>query len=333
MSTVITIEFDLEDMPLLSTMPDPVSTIRTMVKHSYSIFASQHQTETSIVMVDKVNRACEKLLRTTESLTSEQRRGSTVVSELIATLSSTQRTTIGELKQTIQALQEKHTHSFAVLESLPLLLSKSKKKGEIGEISLLSYLSETLNETDYTIDDVSAKHHSGDILITKRDFRILCDSKNYTKSVPKSEIIKLKCDMHVRNVRCGMLVSFDSGITGYSATDIDFYINDSGQLCCIALLGKVKDCPAKINVCIQFLETIWRRMVLNPIDAKSAIQEVAKNDLEDILDKTSELHDLIREYAKQKATIEASLTSFQTMLLRQITAYTTRVEERLRKFL
>ena len=332
MSTKFTVEFDWEDLSLLRDLPDPDSVIRAMVHQSYAIFASQHSAQPNIALYDRIQRTCEQLMRTSSAVSSDQQQSLRSLNEMVLGLSSTQRSSSHAIETAIASLNETQASSLDIIQKLPIMLSKSQKRGEMGEACLLKFLEESLCQTDYNIEDVSKKAHSGDILIMKRDFQVLCDGKFYTRTVPKTELTKLKTDMNARHVRCGLLISFDSGVAGCTNTDLEFYTNDEGKLCCVAVLGKVKDTPERITMCVYFLETVWKKMLESPIEAKSVVTETAKTTLEDILTSASDLSDLIRDFDKQKKVIEGSLCSFQSLLMRNISTHTARIEERLRLF-
>lgn len=113
------------------------------------------------------------------------------------------------------------------LSSLEINLSKligissnSSKKGEIAEIILENIVNDRYGDIKY--ESKSHTPHSGDAWLHLPDNKIIMlESKNYTSTVNKDEILKLQSDMINHNLKWGILVSFNSIIQGMK--ELDFY--------------------------------------------------------------------------------------------------------------
>lgn len=294
MSQQVTI--DLSEYPLLLKLRDPAGALRTMIDTQYSVFAAQHESQPSTQLIQDVMNACGSLQVTSDAMSREMRTSLSAVSDVVS--------------------------------KLPVLLAKSQTRGAIGETCLMDYLKDALCSTDYQIENTAGTAHSGDILVSKRNYQCLCDAKFYSRKVPKTEMTKLRSDMDVKEVRCGVLVSFESGISGYTNLDLDFFTNERNELCCIAVIGNAKECPTKIEMSIRFLETIWKKTLQQPagLVASSYAKEHARLMFQDILESTQDLNRLIKDSEQQKKAVE----DFHQSLLRTIAIHITRIEERLR---
>jgi hypothetical protein len=199
-----------------------------------------------------------------------------------------------------------------LLDKLPLLLQGSKSKGNVGEQCLMSFLKETLNGNDYVLEDMSKTSHSGDICVSKKSFSCLLDSKHYRNKLPSKEVDKLKNDMVANNIRCGVLVNYDNGISKYRNTDLEFFEVD-GVLYCLAVLGNAKENPLKIVLAIHYLEVIFERMIQTSIRPTTFVEGY-----DELLSTADDVQKLIKKFEESKRCVENTLNEFQTQLMTAI---------------
>ena len=112
------------------------------------------------------------------------------------------------------------------LKKLIGLSSSSVKKGEIAENILENIFNSRYGDIEFK--NTSQIPHSGDAwLYLPNNKIIMLESKNYTNTVNKDEINKLKNDMITHHIKWGLLLSFNSNIQGMKEIDFDiFYYNN-----------------------------------------------------------------------------------------------------------
>ena len=120
-------------------------------------------------------------------------------------------------------------------------------KGDDGEKKLEPILHKTF--PNYSINKTASVGHSGDFIISKKDLRILIDTKDYQTNIPKKEIKKLADDMDSNDCH-GILVSNNSGI----AEKDDFQINIHNQDKIIIFLHNVNYSGVKIKAAVNMIE-------------------------------------------------------------------------------
>ena len=201
-------------------------------------------------------------------------------------------------------------------------LEKSVEKGKAGEKELFSYLSENLSLNEYQLQKTNKQKHSGDILITKKDFNIICDVKNYSTPVPTTEVDKLKFDMFSTKIRCGLLVSYSSRVRNYNNVDMSLYHNEEGYACCIIILGNVEKIPEVILHAIYYLESIYSKILIPTI-----VKEESKSLDKRILDSFSGVYSLIQKFQTHKRGIYDSIDIFERQLQEQILCLKTILEK------
>ncbi len=103
----------------------------------------------------------------------------------------------------------------------------SSSKGQLGENLVYDIITEKF--PDLIIENTSRIPHSGDLQLTlSSGNKIMCEIKNYNKTVDLHELEKMKFDMKFNNIYCGIFVSLNSGIVGKKRVDIEtFYHNKS----------------------------------------------------------------------------------------------------------
>ena len=109
-----------------------------------------------------------------------------------------------------------------VFDKATMLISKNLNKssisiGDDGE-QIFEKLADTFKDfAEYKIENKSKQGHKGDFHLFFADFNILVDSKNYSGSVQKKEIIKIETDLTTNdNMHFAWMVSLNSNICEYN---------------------------------------------------------------------------------------------------------------------
>ena len=90
----------------------------------------------------------------------------------------------------------------------------SSLKGARGEAEVF----DILNSRKYSVERVSHKARSADLVVTTSAGAILVETKSYSISVPEKEVKKFRRDLGARGAVSGVLVSLSSGIVGIKTT-------------------------------------------------------------------------------------------------------------------
>jgi hypothetical protein len=109
-----------------------------------------------------------------------------------------------------------------VFDKAEKLINKTSNKssisiGDDGE-QIFENLSDTFKDfTGYKIENKAKQGHKGDFHLFFKDFNILVDSKNYSGSVQKKEVIKIETDLTTNeNMNFAWMVSLNSNISDYN---------------------------------------------------------------------------------------------------------------------
>ena len=142
-----------------------------------------------------------------------------------------------------------------VFDKASLLINKNISKssvsiGDDGE-NIFEYLSDTFKDFEgYKIENKSKQGHKGDFHLFFEEFNILVDSKNYSGSVQKKEVIKIESDLAVNdNMKFAWMVSLNTPISEQNRFPITrkWITTDKGLKCILFInnLLEYKD-PANI---------------------------------------------------------------------------------------
>jgi hypothetical protein len=106
--------------------------------------------------------------------------------------------------------------------------------GDDGE-QIFENLSDTFKDfAEYKIENKTKQGHKGDFHLFFKDFNILVDSKNYSGSVQKKEIIKIETDLLTNdNMKFAWMVSLNTNINDYNRFPImtKWITTDVGAKC------------------------------------------------------------------------------------------------------
>ena len=130
----------------------------------------------------------------------------------------------------------------------------STKKGQEGENWVYNELVRQFKSAE--VEDCHSQGHRGDFTITEGEMKGMFESKNYSKNVPKKEIIKFKKDIE-RNAdfKYGILLSLKSGIVNHKDLSLEFC---GGKP--IVYLHDVKDEPFKIKIAYEICQLILKNV-------------------------------------------------------------------------
>jgi hypothetical protein len=112
------------------------------------------------------------------------------------------------------------------LEKLIGLSNSSAKKGELGENILENIFKSRYGDIEFK--NTSQTPHSGDAwLYLPNDKIIMLESKNYTSTVNKDEVIKLQNDMITNHIKWALFISFNSNIQGMKEIDFNMFSHNN----------------------------------------------------------------------------------------------------------
>lgn len=150
------------------------------------------------------------------------------------------------------------------LDSLELILNKligissnSIKKGSLAE----NILEETITKRygDIVYEKTAHIAHSGDAwLILPDGEKIMLESKNYTSTVNKDEVEKMRNDMITNNIHWAIFVSFNSNIQGTREMDLITFTHQNQRYYAI-MVSNLSENMAKLDLAIE----ITRKLIKN----------------------------------------------------------------------
>jgi hypothetical protein len=327
---------DLTEYPAFLELKNPEQTVLSILDTQHSIFQRQRSTIPTAHITDIL----EKVESSSKTNASAMKRTDERLNHTALELKSASeivRSNMSELRTASEMMRNsvsEFSNIQSTLKQLPLLLAKSQTKGSIGEVCVTDFLRESLGSNDFIIEDTSTTSRSGDVRVSRRDFECVIDSKFYKNSVPKKEVDKLKRDMGECKMRCGILLSLTSGVSGYKNVDMDVYTDDNDKLCCMLILGQAKEYPERITVGLKVLELVWECFLKKSgtSDVSVMIREKTISVLGNILESAEDLRNLVRQYERHKKSVTDSLTNFHEELVKTIERHSVRIQEKLNVF-
>ena len=145
-----------------------------------------------------------------------------------------------------------------VFDKAEKLLNRTGNKssisiGDDGE-QIFENLSDTFKDfIGYKIENKAKQGHKGDFHLFFKDFNILVDSKNYTGSVQKKEIVKIESDLSINdNMNFAWLVSLNSNICEYNRFPImTKWITTENGIKCILMINNLLEHKDPRNILRQ----------------------------------------------------------------------------------
>lgn len=135
-----------------------------------------------------------------------------------------------------------------VFDKAEKLINKTANKssisiGDDGE-QIFENLADTFKDFEnFKIENKAKQGHKGDFHLFFKDFNILVDTKNYTGSVQKKEIMKIESDLLVNdNMHFAWMVSLNSNICEYNKfVTTPKWINTDTGVKCILFINNLLD--------------------------------------------------------------------------------------------
>jgi len=139
------------------------------------------------------------------------------------------------------------------------LINKNNAKtstaiGDDGENIFENFASETFKDfVGYRIENKAKQAHKGDFHLFFEDFNILVDSKNYSGSVQKKEVIKIEEDLMINdNMKFAWMVSLNSNICEYNRYPISIkWITTEVGVKCILFINNLLENKDPKNILRQ----------------------------------------------------------------------------------
>lgn len=140
------------------------------------------------------------------------------------------------------------------LSKLIGLQSASSKKGELGENIIQNAF--TTRYGDILYEDKSNVAHSGDAWLLLPDSKIvMVESKNYTNTINKNEIIKMEYDMKHNNIRFCLFLSLNAPIQGFR--DMDFHtFTHNGDIYFAIMVSNLTNNISKLDLAFNMIRKL-----------------------------------------------------------------------------
>lgn len=188
--------------------------------------------------------------------------------------------------------------------------SNSSKKGNFGENVLEEIFSKRYGDIQF--DRKSQVAHSGDAWLYLPDGKIIMlESKNYTTTINKDEIVKLQSDMINHHIKWGILTSFNSMIQGMRELDFHTFTHNN-ETYSVIMISNLSTDIHKLDLGLQII----RKLMANfdnfdefPWIIKDITQSL--NELNQIVQKNYSLRDA---YYSMEREVQKSLSSFHVLL-------------------
>ena len=176
-----------------------------------------------------------------------------------------------------------------VFDKAEKLLNRTGNKssisiGDDGE-QIFENLSDTFKDfIGYKIENKAKQGHKGDFHLFFKDFNILVDSKNYTGSVQKKEIVKIESDLSINdNMNFAWLVSLNSNICEYNRFPITtkWITTDDGKIKCILMINNLLEHKDPRNILRQawYMCEQFNRLTRKVEKEDGELEEYRKNNL------------------------------------------------------
>lgn len=190
------------------------------------------------------------------------------------------------------------------------LSSNSCKKGNFGENVLEEIFSKRYGDVQF--ERKSNVAHSGDAWLYLPDGKlIMLESKNYTTTVNKDEIIKMQSDMINHHIKWGLLASFNSSIQGMRELDLHTF-NHNNETYFIIMVSNLSTDIHKLDLGLQII----RKLMLTINDLPQfpwVIKDISHslNELNQIVQKNYCLRD---SYYNMERDVQKSLSNYHIIL-------------------
>jgi hypothetical protein len=210
---------------------------------------------------------------------------------------------INHMNNKIDTSQELYQNTMTKLIGIS---SNSNKKGNFAENMLEDYCNK--NFGDIIFERKSSVAHSGDAWLHLPNKKIIMlESKNYTTTINKDEVNKMKSDMINHHIKWGIFVSFNSMIQGMK--EFDFYTSyHNNELYSIVMISNLANDINRLDMAIQI-----SRKLMNQIEDLPKFPWI----VEDI---TTTLYEL-NEISKKNYSIRDAYHNFESEISKQSTKF------------
>lgn len=210
---------------------------------------------------------------------------------------------INHMNNKIDTSQELYQNTMTKLIGIS---SNSNKKGNFAENMLEDYCNK--NFGDIIFERKSGVAHSGDAWLHLPNKKIIMlESKNYTTTINKDEVNKMKSDMINHHIKWGIFVSFNSMIQGMK--EFDFYtFHHNNELYSIIMISNLANDVNRLDMAIQI-----SRKLMNQIEDLPKFPWI----VEDI---TKTLYEL-NEISKKNYSIRDAYHNFESEISKQSTKF------------
>ena len=196
------------------------------------------------------------------------------------------------------------------LEKLIGISSNSAKKGEFAENLLETIFSQRYG--DITFKKTNHIPHSGDAWLYLPDDKIIMlESKNYSTTVGKEELIKLHNDMITNHIQWSLIVSFNSNIQGLK--EMDFYnFTHNNEIYNVISISNLSSDINKLDLGLTITRKLMSLSTYN-INFPWIVKNI-KNELDELNDVIKRNYLIRDNYLLIEKEINKSLNSFYTKL-------------------
>ena len=140
------------------------------------------------------------------------------------------------------------------LSKLLGLQTASCKKGELGENIIQNAF--TTRYGDILYEDKSQVAHSGDAWLLLPDSKVvMIETKNYTNTINKNEIVKMEYDMKHNNIRFCLFLSLNAPIQGFR--DMDFHtFTHNGNMYFAIMVSNLTNNISKLDLAFNMIRKL-----------------------------------------------------------------------------
>jgi len=155
----------------------------------------------------------------------------------------------------------------------------------------------------YTYIKTSEINHSGDGILKFDNFDCMVEFKNYTSTVPRSQIDKLKSDMIEQNIFYSLMIS-TTHIQGKKDIDVENF-NIQGKKFTIIYISNYYKNEMKIHIGIILIDQIYNLK-------KNLNYTFFHSQIKDLLSLIDGVHNLKTKFCKFEQDIRANLDTYYT---------------------
>lgn len=197
-----------------------------------------------------------------------------------------------------------------IMSKLLGIANNSCKKGELAEKLLEEHFEKYY--TDIRFKPKGKESHSGDgWLYLPNNNIIMIESKNYTSSVNKDEVIKMENDMKTHKIKLGIFISWQSNINNFKQIDFNIFEHNKEQYF-IVMISKFTENFQILDIAIKLLIKISKSNLIN--FTKNNAFESIKSEVENLQIILKNNTTLLDNYNQMNKSIKDSLNLFEKQI-------------------